>query len=146
MFWFDKLNPDVLFVDNRRVKPTMVGKGKNARMFECNPDQVMDFRNLNIKTNSFYMVVFDPPHFIRNGKNSWTGIKYGTLDRKNWRDDIAKGLAESFRVLKKNGVLIFKWNETDIPLSEVLKLTPYKPLFGHPSGKMQRTHWVAFIK
>jgi hypothetical protein len=49
------------------------------------------------------------------------------------------GFAECFRVLKKDGVLIFKWNEHDVPLKGVLELTPHKPLFGHPSGKQQRT-------
>ena len=53
---------------------------------------------------------------------------------------------ECFRVLKDEGILIFKWNECDVPLKEVLKLTTYKPLFGHPSGKAQKTHWVCFMK
>lgn len=65
MFWFDKKNPDVLFVDIRDVDPISVGKGKNARMFECKPDRVMDFRALDISNNSFHLVVFDPPHFTR---------------------------------------------------------------------------------
>jgi ubiquinone/menaquinone biosynthesis C-methylase UbiE len=72
--------------------------------------------------------------------------KYGESDRKTWPDDIRKGLAECFRVLKPDGVLIFKWNETDILLREVLALTLYRPLFGHPSGKASKTHWVAFTK
>jgi len=25
-------------------------------------------------------------------------------------------------------------------------LTEHKPLFGHPSGKAQKTHWVTFMK
>ena len=37
-------------------------------------------------------------------------------------------------------------NETDVTLSEVLTLTNQKPLFGHVSGKQQKTHWVAFMK
>jgi hypothetical protein len=36
--------------------------------------------------------------------------------------------------------------EHNIPLKEVLKLTHVQPLFGHPSGKHSKTHWVAFIK
>jgi hypothetical protein len=27
-----------------------------------------------------------------------------------------------------------------------LALTLYRPLFGHPSGKASKTHWVAFTK
>jgi len=64
----------------------------------------------------------------------------------DWREDLAKGFAECFRVLKPGGVLIFKWNETQIKVTEVLALTPHKPLFGHPSGKRQNTHWMTFMK
>lgn len=146
MFWFDKKNPNVLFLDRRTVKPTMIGKGKDARVFSCEPDKVMDFRNLDIKSNSYSLVVFDPPHLTSLGNKSYMAQKYGTRDKKTWREDITKGFAECFRVLKKDGVLIFKWNEHDVPLREVLKLTPNAPLFGHPSGKASKTHWVAFMK
>lgn len=145
MFWFDKADPHVLFLDKRTVPGRTVGKGRNARHFECKPDKVMDFTKLNLLDESFSLVVFDPPHFARAGKNSYMGIKYGVLD-KDWKTQISKGFAECFRVLKKNGILIFKWNEYDIRLSEILKLTDRKPLFGHPSGKMQKTHWVCFMK
>jgi SAM-dependent methyltransferase len=64
----------------------------------------------------------------------------------DWRDDLRKGFAECFRVLKPDGVLIFKWNEDQILVSEILKLTPEKPLFGHRSGKRSQTHWMAFMK
>nr|DAS52287.1 MAG TPA: hypothetical protein [Caudoviricetes sp.] len=50
------------------------------------------------------------------------------------------------RVLFQDGFLIFKWNETDIKVSEVLNLTPVKPIFGHISGKRANTHWICFIK
>ena len=146
MFWFDKKNARTLFVDSRRVKPVMVGKGKNMREFSCLPDRVMDFRKLKLPTASFHLVVLDPPHFTSLGKKSYMGLKYGILDRKTWRDDLRKGFAECFRVLRPNGVLIFKWNEHDIPLREVLALTPRAPLFGHPSGNRQKTHWVCFMK
>ena len=74
--------------------------------------------------------------------------KYGVLDSENWRDDLTKGFAECFRVLKINGTLVFKWNEVSIPLKEVLGLTPheYKPVLGHPSGTRMGTHWVLFLK
>ena len=50
------------------------------------------------------------------------------------------------RVLKPNGTLIFKWNEQDVPVSEILKVIGYKPMYGHKSGKLQKTHWMAFMK
>lgn len=148
MFWFDRTNPNVLFVDNRIVAPTTVGEGSNARTFSIEPDEVMDFRALDLPDESFSLVVFDPPHFIGAGDKGWMGQKYGTLDKDTWQDDLAKGFAECFRVLRPNGVLVFKWNEYHIPLKKILALTPESPLFGHPSGRgnRQNTHWVCFMK
>lgn len=143
MFWFDKKDDRVLFMDNRRFKKQTIYPG---RTLEVDPDLKADFRDMPFRTRSFHLVVFDPPQLVSAGKNGWMGKKYGSLDSQTWREDLKKGFSECFRVLKKNGVLIFKWNETDIPLSDVLALTKEKPLFGHVSGKQQRTHWVAFIK
>lgn len=71
--------------------------------------------------------------------------KYGKLEG-DWRDMIRKGFAECLRVLKQDGTLIFKWNENEIPVSEILKLTPEKPLFGNRCGKNSQSHWIVFIK
>ena len=144
-FWFDKENENVLFVDRRVMQPKVVGSGKDARVRKCLPDKVMDFRNLDLPDNTFRLVVFDPPHLFL-GENSFMAQSYGTLDKQTWKEDISKGFAECFRVLKNEGILIFKWNECDVPLKEILKLTDQKPLFGHPSGKAQKTHWVCFMK
>ncbi len=73
------------------------------------------------------------------------GKKYGVLG-KGWRDDLQRGFSECFRVLAIDGVLIFKWNEIHIKVSEVLELTDQRPLFGHKSGKRSDTHWLCFIK
>jgi len=104
-----------------------------------------DFTDLPFPENTFALVVFDPPHLQRNGANGWVGLKYGTL-KGDWREELRMGFAECFRVLRHEGVLIFKWCENEIPLSQILALTPEKPLFGHRSGKRQNTHWVTFIK
>lgn len=148
MFWFDKRNPEALYLDSRRMeKQSIWKKGDQERFFEVDPDMVMDFRKLKIDAESFSLVVFDPPHLkTRNGKTGWMHKKYGSLNRETWKEDIRRGFSECFRVLKNNGVLVFKWSETEIPLREVLELTQQRPLFGHPSGKAQGTHWVAFIK
>ena len=147
MFWFNKKHPNALYIDRRVIPPEMVGKGKNARIFSVLPDIVMDFRNLKIKDSSYSLVVFDPPHISRtSGKKSYMARKYGTLEKETWESDLKQGFKECFRVLKNNGILIFKWCEVDIRLKEILKLTPYPPLFGHPSGKASKTHWVTFIK
>lgn len=144
MFWFNKKHPNALYLDNRTLPPTLQTNGATITVA---PDILMDFRKLDLPDNQFALVVFDPPHIIkRGGKRSYMKEKYGELERATWRDDIRAGLSECFRVLRPEGTLIFKWNETDILLREVLELTPEKPLFGHPSGKASKTHWVAFMK
>ena len=144
-FWFDKENPNVLFADCRVMPPKVVGSGKDARTRKCIPDIVHDFRDMEYPDETFQMVVFDPPHLFL-GENSFMAQSYGRLDKETWRNDLSRGFGECFRVLRSGGVLIFKWNECDVPLAEILKCTPNKPLFGHPSGKAQKTHWCAFWK
>lgn len=70
-------------------------------------------------------------------------IKYGAL-YSDWRDMLAKGFKECFRVLKPGGFLIFKWNETDIKVSEVLKLTPENQYSGiYPANVLIHTGFVS---
>jgi hypothetical protein len=140
MFWFDKDNPHVLFGDLRGHENHVLC---DDRELIIKPDIQLDFRHLPFKDKSFNMVVFDPPHLDKLGKNSWMAKKYGILSR-TWKDDIEAGFKECFRILQGKGTLIFKWNETQIKVSEILKLTPEKPLFGHISGKRSNTHWMCF--
>ena len=115
------------------------------RSLEVSPDIEMDFRAMPFEDETFHAVVFDPPHLLHAGDKSWLALKYGKLGQ-DWRSDLALGFAECFRVLKPNGMLIFKWNETQIKVREVLALTDQKPWFGHPSGKRANTHWIGFMK
>ena len=46
-----------------------------------------------------------------------------------------KGFSECMRVLKPDGVLIFKWSDTSISTREVIEALGEEPLFGHRSGK-----------
>lgn len=141
MFWFDKQHPDVTYGDIRTESHVLC----DGRSLEVKPDIELDFRNLPFEDNSFKLVVFDPPHLKTLGQNSWLAKKYGKL-LPSWEDDIRQGFSECFRVLEPFGVLIFKWNEYQIPVSKVLSLTEYKPLFGHPVGKRMDTHWITFMK
>lgn len=143
MFWFQKKCPHVLYVDNRIV-PEL--RFTNRQTFRVKPDKVMDFRKLTVRSNRFALVVFDPPHLVRAGMTGWMTKKYGCLDRATWRDDLRAGFTECFRVLKPQGILIFKWNENDIPLKDVLALTPNTPLFGNRTPERQKTHWLCFMK
>ena len=77
---------------------------------------------------------------------SWLCKKYGRLDGNTWKDFIHDAFIELFRVLKPNGTLIFKWSDIDITVKQLLKVIPYKPLYGHRSGKHMTTRWMAFLK
>lgn len=145
MFYFDKNDSRVLFQDIRKIETTLC----DGSHFEVDPDVIADFTDMPYPDNSFKMVVFDPPHLKYTGSkkelNGYQMIKYGALP-KDWKELLTKGFAECFRVLRSGGFLIFKWNETDIKTSEVLKLTTEKPIFGHISGKRSNTHWICFMK
>lgn len=144
MFYFNKNDERVLFQDIRKISTHLC----DGRFFEVSPDIQADFTNMPYPDESFSMVVFDPPHLKHTSMkecSGWQTIKYGSLG-KDWQNMLASGFKECFRVLKHGGFLIFKWNETDIKVSEILKLTPEKPVFGHISGKRSNTHWICFIK
>lgn len=149
MMWQDKRNPSVIFGDIRQEVVTVVdrshGKEDGQRQVVIDPDVILDFRDLPYGDNTFKLVSFDPPHLVRAGPKSWLAAKYGKLGA-DWRQDLSKGFTECLRVLEPGGVLIFKWNETQVKVSEVLELTPIPPLFGHISGRKGLTHWLVFMK
>jgi hypothetical protein len=149
MMWFDRGHPDAVFGDRRRETLTVTdrshGRADGTRTLTVDPDMLMDFRDLPFGDNTFRLVAFDPPHLVRAGPRSWLAAKYGKLGQ-DWRDDLRAGFAECFRVLHPDGTLVFKWNETQVKLREVLELTPYAPLFGNTSGKKAGTHWLVFMK
>lgn len=139
MFWFDKNNQNAVFMDNRELEDTLC----DGRKLEVKPDVLADFRNIPFPDGTFQLVVFDPPHLIRAGEKSWLAKKYGKLSAGTWQQDIKQGFAECMRVLKPQGVLIFKWNEEQISLKQLLDAVGAKPLFGNRKSK---THWLVFMK
>lgn len=149
MMWFDRQHPDVVFGDRRSEVLTVTdrshGRTDGTRTLCIEPDVLLDFRDLPYADGAFSLVAFDPPHVVRAGPKSWLAAKYGKLG-SDWRDDLRQAFSECFRVLATNGVLVFKWNETQIKVREVLELAPAQPLFGNTSGKKAGTHWYVFIK
>jgi len=137
MFWFNRSHPDTLFMDIREEEFKIHGK-----KVAVHPDVIGDYRKMPFQDDSFYLVVFDPPHLRWAGPNSIMKAQYGQLD-KSWKEDIKQGFQECFRVLKPNGTLVFKWSSVQIPLKEVLSLTDAEPLFGQ---KRNTTHWLVFMK
>ena len=55
-------------------------------------------------------------------------------------------IRQMLEALEPEGVLVFKWNETQVKVGEVLALAPAKPLFGQVSGRSGMTHWLVFMK
>ena len=147
-FWFDKQDERAMFMDKRKEEcPIKADANHPARNLVINPDIVADFTDMPFPDESFYLVVFDPPHIkgTESRLNGVMGKTYGLLF-PGWETMLRQGFEECFRVLKPGGTLIFKWCELEIPVSDVLALTPQKPLFGHKSGKRSQTHWIAFGK
>lgn len=141
MCWFDKCNSEALFMDIRREISTL----NDGRILEVTPNVIGDFREMPFDDESFYLVLFDPPHLLRLSNSSWLAKKYGTLF-PTWENDIKRGFEECMRVLKQNGILIFKWNEQQIPTKRILEVIGQRPLFGHTTDNKQHTIWMCFIK
>lgn len=147
MMWMDKCDDRAVFVDRRNedYEHAPIKSYPSGKTISVRPDIVADFTNLPFPDESFSHVVFDPPHIMRKAELGMVTQKYGCLNG-DWETMLADGFRECFRVLKVEGTLIFKWCETQIPLSRILALTPHKPLYGHRSGAASKTHWVAFIR
>ncbi len=141
--WFDKNDKRALYLD-KRSESHINNYPSGVKSLNICPDIIGDFTDIKQEDNSFYLVVFDPPHIKRNSLGEITK-RYGNLEG-DWEEMIRQGFKECFRVLKPNGTLIFKWSEVQFPIKDILLLTEYKPLFGHKSGKKMNTHWVTFIK
>jgi len=142
MFWFDRQNPVALFADIREEDHILC----DGRELFVRPDEVVDFRNMPYRDRSFNLIVFDPPHLEVAGPGSWMAKKYGKLNKATWKEDLSAGFSECWRVLNKGGTLIFKWNETQIKLRDVLDCFPQKPMFGHTTTHNLKTYWVVFYK
>ena len=80
MFWFDKDNPNVVFMD-KRDEVCVLSDGQTVIV---HPNIVGDFTAMPFPDKSFKLVVFDPPHIVWAGRqatsisdtgNSTTGVR-----------------------------------------------------------------------
>lgn len=143
--WFDKECASAIYFDQREECVTKkFGTKRYERTMCVKPDVVGDFRHLPFEDETFYHVVFDPPH-LHISENAWMYKMYGTLN-EDWESLIHDGFWECMRVLKPNATLIFKWCDTQISTREVINAIKCKPLYGHRSGKKMNTHWMCFMK
>ncbi len=149
MIWFNKNNKLAVYVDKRELDCEAIwtsGDGQSTRYCNIHPDIIADFTDLPFEDNTFYHIIFDPPHLVDGGDNAWMVKKYGKLNKDTWKQVLHDGFSECMRVLKPYGTLIFKWNETQIPVKDVITAIGHKPLYGNRSGKQGKTHWMAFVK
>ena len=137
-------------MDIRKENPFPEGHKKVRKGFVINPDVIGDFKKIPFNDNSFKLVVFDMPHMITLGETSHFKKIYGKLNKETWREDIRKGLLEGFRVLENYGVLIFKWNNCEIPFKEIESLFPIPYLFANIFSSRTKTDkatkWFCFMK
>lgn len=140
MFYFDKHDQRVLFCDRR----TFSGKLCDGRTFTVEPDEVIDFRNMPFKDESFQLVIFDPPHLRRVGDKSWMKAKYGQLPTDGWEQYIKEGFDECWRVLAPGGTLVFKWNEQQIKIGMIKDCFPVNPVMG--TRTKTDTIFIVFFK
>ena len=71
MFWFDKENNETCYMDNRTLDTTLC----DGRKLIVKPDVIADFRKMPFDDESFYLVVFDPPHLLMKNKSRYRCLK-----------------------------------------------------------------------
>lgn len=144
MWWWDKAHPLAVYMD-KRVVPA--GGYAHRPNWKCEPDIVGDFRAMPFDDASFRLVVFDPPHNVRPNPSGDTSMQYGCLHPDTEQDDLRRGFAECWRVLKPGGTLVFKWAG---PLDRVRPHFPTTPTVGtrtaRGSSKGLVTRWLIFYK
>ena len=144
--WFQKKHPNAIYCDKRREEWYGVfGQAQKKRHLVIDPDVQCDFTQLPFEDNSFSLVVFDPPHIKNLSDGAWMKKSYGSLC-DGWEQMIHDGFRECMRVLKPDGVLVFKWSDISISTRDVINAIGEEPLFGHRSGKKMNTHWMCYMK
>ena len=149
--WYQKKHPFVTFMDIRKETINTLQLGNKLvckRSIKIDPDVVADWKDIPFGDDWFDMVIFDPPHIVQKNitKPSQIKLKYGYFLESNYKTILKDGIAELFRVLKSEGVFIFKWCETSKKVDEILKLFPYRPMFGTRTGQANKNHWIVFIQ
>lgn len=139
-FYYEKADPRVLYCDIREEDKILC----DGRRLVVKPDMFVDFRDMPFPSDTFHLVIFDPPHLVDAGPESWLAKRYGRLPKNGWQDYVAQGLMECWRVLMPGGTLIFKWSNIQVKLCEVLKAIPMTPLLG--TRTQAETLFLVFFK
>lgn len=151
MMWVNKHHPNTVYIDNRVVEKGHIQNGANPN-HEVKPDIVMDFRHMTFPDKQFKLVVFDPPHLSTLTETSIMRKKFGCLNAETWQYDLKTAFSECWRVLDDYGVLLFKWNDVEIPYKKILKVIGREPLFMNITAGRKalvdghRSFWFCFMK
>lgn len=150
MWWWDKNHPLAVYMDRRSAPRGSVGNLTGHPEWnpnwECQPDVLGDFRSMPFDDGAFRLVVFDPPHVIRDEPAGINGLKYGALTAETEQDDLRRGFAECWRVLAPGGTLVFKWAGR---LDRVRPHFPATPVVGNRNMRASSglgTRWIIFYK
>ena len=136
IMWENKHDLDTVYMD---IRPEVV------------PDVIGDVRSVPFDDNIFDLVVFDPPHKSL-GVNSTMADRYGIFTDGEIRAAIAGGFAEIGRILRENGLCLFKWSDGDFPLGKMANMRPpaltvlvtQRVSYRNKSGN--QCFWVTLIK
>lgn len=139
-WWWDKHHPLALYMDSRCELPGTIAVRPN---WEVCPDVMGDFREMPFKDEAFRLVLFDPPHNIRDNVQGYIGTKYGALPADSEQDTLRRGFSECWRVLAPGGTLVFKWAGA---LKRVEPHFPMTPIVGTRSPRGGQTRWFVFYK
>ena len=143
MWWWDKAHPLAVYMDNREAPRGTTPMRPN---WECQPGVLGDFRAMPFDDEVFQLVVFDPPHIVRDALLGNVSKQYGALPKATEQDDLGRGFAECWRVLASGGTLVFKW------AGDVARVRPHfpaEPIVGSrqaPRGNALGTRWFVFYK
>ena len=152
MWWWDKEHPLAVYMDVREAPRGSVGEVSGRPewnpSWSCEPDVLGSFTAMPFPDESFQLVVFDPPHVVREKQppEGINGLKYGALHPSTEQDDLRHGFAECWRVLAPGGTLVFKWAGS---LDRVKPHFPATPIVGTRSlreGSGLGTRWFIFYK
>jgi hypothetical protein len=133
--WFNRLNPDTVFVDHR---------------LSMNPTVCCDTRHLPFKEGTFDLIVFDPPHMM-HGKGTDMAKFYGAYEAEDIRSTVTDSVKEAFRCSTGNALMALKWSTHDVRLNTLLSwIEGWQPMFGHAVSTLNHrktsTYWVMFQK
>lgn len=139
-WWWDKEHPLAVYMDQRVAPPGSVDVRPG---WEVAPDVVGDFRAMPFDSAAFRLVLFDPPHIVREEPSGYIAMKFGALHPDTEQDDLRRGLAECWRVLAPGGTLVVKWAGE---LARIRPHFPSEPIVGTRSLRGLHPRWFVLYK